>query len=194
MNDNGQKSPDDLAFLRLQSQASMLRHGVSWLLAWSSVATTCLALTKGPVNQTVDDKASHAPLATPDRSSEAVNLSWDSTEDMHNTTPDSDLQSTAGMDDDTLWERKLMFAGIILGSTLILVLFSVCVLKCQQAKKSSKQVQPDGSGWKHEKSGESKSGGGTSYKYESLLKGKSSDNCEDDADGQGWAKKIESLV
>lgn len=155
------------------------------------MATTCLALTKGPVNQTVDDKASHAPLATPDRSSEAVNLSWDSTEDMHNTTPDSDLQSTAGMDDDTLWERKLMFAGIILGSTLILVLFSVCVLKCQQAKKSSKQVQPDGSGWKHEKSGESKSGGGTSYKYESLLKGKSSDNCEDDADGLGALTKEE---
>ena len=172
-------------------------HGL-WFLACISMAPTSLAYTKGMVNVTVEEDLSqesnmhmtNKSLRTAKATAKVAETSKDVDREgtTSPTSAHSEFFSTAGLKGDTLWKRKVVFASIIAGSTFLLVLLGICVLKCQQAKKPSEVSVHHPNllqGWKHEKCGESRNGGGTSYSYKyNWLQRKGSVESEE-ADGQG---------
>ena len=61
----------------------------------------------------------------------------------------------------------MVFGSVIAGTSCLLLLSSICVLKCKQRSRQTVEAAKPSCGWQHVKSGEAKDGGGTSYKYQS---------------------------
>lgn len=61
----------------------------------------------------------------------------------------------------------MVFGSVIAGTSCLLLLSSICILKCKQRSRQTVEAAKPSCGWQHVKSGEAKDGGGTSYKYQS---------------------------